>query len=253
MKLVPIKEEIKWWGNGGQESTIKINLPSKHNFAHNLIRSKLYDVLVSIGCNSNSSILEVGCGSGEDAIYIQKASKNIIGVDIAPVALKKFTTNGFQGCLGDVGKLPFHDNSFDYVVCSGLLHHLIGQGDLEEYLREFIRVTRERGVVIALEPNSFNHSGFLMNIFNTIKPGITGLVPHERALSPLYLIKIFNHVGLNEAKCISASYVWNRFPLFISKIISQHDDKIRFRKPFNMFGWFIIVYARKKTTRKIII
>lgn len=101
------------------------------------------------------------------------------------------------------------------------------------------------GVVIALEPNAFNHSGFLMNVFNTIKPGITGLVPHERALSPLYLIKIFNHVGLNEVKCISASYVWNRFPLFISKFISQYEDKIRFKKPFNLFGWFIIVYARK--------
>lgn len=145
MKYELIKDEIKWWGNGEQKSTVKTNLASKHHFAHNLIRSKLYDVLVSKGCNSNSSILEVGCGSGEDAIYVQKASKNIIGVDIAPVALKKFNANGFQGCLADVGKLPFHENSFDYVICSGLLHHLIGQGDLEEYLREFNRVTREGG------------------------------------------------------------------------------------------------------------
>lgn len=145
MKYNPIKDEIKWWGDGEQKSTVKINLASKHHFAHNLIRSKLYDALVSVGCNSNSSILEVGCGSGEDAIYVQKASKNIIGVDIAPVALKNFTTNGFQGCLADVKNLPFPDNSFDYVVCSGLLHHLIGQGNLEEFLREFIRVTRKGG------------------------------------------------------------------------------------------------------------
>ena len=245
MKYDPIKEDIKWWGDGEQKNTVKIDLASKHHFAHNLIRSKLYDVLVSNGCNSNSSILEVGCGSGEDAIYVQKASENIIGIDIAPIALKRFNASGFQGCLADVGKLPFHDNSFDYVVCSGLLHHLIGQGDLKHYLKEFTRVTCEGGVVIALEPNAFNHSGLLMNILNTIKPGITGLVPHERALSPLYLIKIFKRVGLAEVKCISASYVWNRFPLFISKFISEHEDKIRFKKPFNLFGWFTIVYARK--------
>ena len=145
MKIKSIGEEIKWWGDGEQKSTVKIDLALKHHFAHNLIRSKLYDVLVSNGCNSNSSILEVGCGSGEDAIYVQKASKNIIGVDIAPVALKRFNASGFQGCLADVGKLPFHDNSFDYVVCSGLLHHLIGQGDLKHYLKEFTRVTREGG------------------------------------------------------------------------------------------------------------
>jgi hypothetical protein len=99
--------------------------------------------------------------------------------------------------------------------------------------------------VIALEPNLFNHSGFLMNIFNTIKPGITGLVPHERALSPLYLIKIFNAAGLKEVKCVSASYVWNRFPLSVSKFISKHEERIRFKKPFNLFGWFVIVYGQK--------
>lgn len=91
-----------------------------------------------------------------------------------------------------------------------------------------------------------------MNIFNTIKPGITGLVPHERALSPLYLTKIFNQTGLNEIKVISASYVWNRFPLWVSKIISNHEDKIRFKKPFNLFGWFIIVYGRKEITQETI-
>lgn len=105
--------------------------------------------------------------------------------------------------------------------------------------------------MIALEPNLFNHSGILMNFFNTIKPGITGLVPHERALSPLYLTKLFNKAGLNEVKCISATYVWNRFPLSVSKFISKYEDKIRFKKPFNLFGWWIIVYGQKVNAREI--
>ena len=106
------------------------------------------------------------------------------------------------------------------------------------------------GYVIALEPNLFNQSGVLMNIFNTIKPGITGLVPHERALSPLHLTKIFNKAGLERVKFISASYVWNRFPLHVSKYISKHEDKIRFKKPFNLFGWWVIVYGQKIGCRR---
>ena len=106
--------------------------------------------------------------------------------------------------------------------------------------------------MIALEPNLFNQSGVLMNIFNTIKPGITGLVPHERVLSPLYLIKIFNEAGLEEVKCISASYVWNRFPLSISKFIAKHEERIRFKKPFNLFGWWVIVYGQKTNTEGVI-
>jgi ubiquinone/menaquinone biosynthesis C-methylase UbiE len=146
MKYNPIEEDIKWWGNGEQKNIkSKKSLPPKHYFAHNWVRSRLYDTLIRLGCDNSSSILEVGCGSGEDAIYTRKASKNIVGVDIAPVALKRFVTNGFQGILADVKKLPFHSDSFDYVISSGLLHHLIGQGDLPEYLEEFVRILHGGG------------------------------------------------------------------------------------------------------------
>ena len=107
------------------------------------------------------------------------------------------------------------------------------------------------GHAIALEPNLFNHSGVLMNVFNTIKSGITGLVPHERALSPLYLTKNFKDAGLEEVKCISASYVWNRFPLSVSKFIAKHEERTRFMKPFNLFGWGVIVYGQKVNAKEI--
>jgi ubiquinone/menaquinone biosynthesis C-methylase UbiE len=246
MKYDPIKEEIKWWGEEKDKDKSKKKLPPRHHFAHSCIRLKLYDTLLQLGCNSSSLILDIGCGSGEDTIYIQKASQNIIGVDIANLPLKKFTSKGFQGVLCDVKRLPFQSDSFEYVISSGLLHHLIGQGDLKEYLEEFVRVTREGGYVIALEPNVFHPSGILMNTFNTIKPGVTGLVPHERALSPLYLNKNFITTGLKNVKCVSASYVWNRFPLSVSKFISKNEEMIRFKKPLNLFGWFVLVYGQKK-------
>lgn len=247
MKYIPIEEEIKWWR---KERGTKKQLPLKHHFAHSCIRSRLYDTLIALGCNSHSLILDVGCGSGEDAIYVQKVSENIIGVDIATVALRRFVSKGFQSVLANAEKLPLHNNSFDYVISSGLLHHLIGQGDLKEYLEEFVRVTRREGYVIALEPNLFHLSGILMNVLNTIKPGITGLVPHERAQSPLHLTRVFTVAGLENVKCTSASYTWNRFPLSVSKFISKHEDNIRFKKPLNMLGWFVIVYGQKREAIK---
>ena len=145
MKYNPIEEDIKWWNSKKIDRETKKPLPPKHRFAHGHVRSRLFDTLIALGCANSSSILDVGCGSGEDAIYLQKISENIVGVDIAPVALKRFTTNSFQGVLADVKKLPFRSSSFDYVISSGLLHHLIGQGDLKEYLREFARVTAGGG------------------------------------------------------------------------------------------------------------
>jgi ubiquinone/menaquinone biosynthesis C-methylase UbiE len=201
--------------------------------------------LAGLGCDSSSLILEVGCGSGEDATYVQKLSKNIVGIDISDIALAKFNSRGFDGVLANVRALPLRSDSFDFVIASGLLHHLVAQGDLAQYLTEFVRVTKMRGYVIALEPNIFHPSGILMNIFNRLRPGITGLVPHERALSPLYLSKVFKRTGLKGVQYTSASYVWNRFPLPISQFISKHEDRIRTRKPYNLFGWFEIIYGQK--------
>jgi len=241
----PLEEERIWWDKWGPDDTKADSMPARHLFAHSAVRSRLYDTLVELGCNRSSLILEVGCGSGEDAVHVQKASTRIIGVDVSENALRKFRAKGFEGIMADTGSLPFPDYSFDYIMCSGLLHHLVGQGDLINYVKEFVRVTKAGGYVIALEPNVFNHSGLLMNIFNSIKPGITGLVPHERALSPIRLRNVFRDAGLEDARYIASSYVWNRFPLAVSRFIYEHDDSIRTKKPFNLFGWFEIIYGRK--------
>ena len=125
---------------------------------------------------------------------------------------------------GQAHALPFRDGTFDFVVCSGLLHHLVGQGELSGYVREFARVTARGGHVLALEPNVCHPSGLLMNIFNTLRPGITGLVPHERALAPGRITGAFRRVGLDRVEYVSASYVWNRLPLAVSRFIARHED-----------------------------
>lgn len=231
-----------------EKKVISKPLPSKHYFAHNCVRSRLGNTLAALGYGEGTSILEVGCGSGECTTYIQEVSKNITGVDISSVAIEGFRANGFWGLVADAKRLPFRANYFDCVVASGLLHHLGSQEDLVEYLVEFVRVIKQGGYIVALEPNLFNHSGLLMNFFNTIKPGITGLDPCERALSPLRLVRVFEKSSLKGVEYIAASYVWNRFPLCISKLISRYDGRVRLKWPFNLFGWWEIVYGKKEVT-----
>ena len=241
----PREAEKKWWESGTTAAGRAGGYPPGHYFAHSVVRSRIYDTLVSLGCHSGSDILDLGCGDGEDAVFVGKASRRITGVDLSATALKKFATKGFTGLMADVRDLPFPNNSFDFTVCFGLLHHLVGQGDMKIYLKEFTRVTRPGGHVLAMEPNVFNHSGLLMNIFNTLRPGITGLVPHERALSPLKLRDTFAAAGLTSVEYAAASFVWNRFPLPVSRFISRHENSIRIRAPFKLFGWFEIIYGRK--------
>jgi SAM-dependent methyltransferase len=245
MKKDPVQAEIDWREKPDNHNLKTKPLSEKHFFPHHLVRAELGNALAKVGCSIDSSVLDIGCGSGEDIEYISRVSKSITGVDISQEAIAAFQARGFQGIVADVKNLPFQDNSFDFVVCPAVLHHLIGQGKLDDFILEFVRVLKPGGYLLALEPNAYNLSGILMNIMNSLKPGITGLVPHERALSPVKLKRIFSQAGLKEVSCTAASFTWNRLPLFISKFISRHEKRCRYIKPFSYMGWFSIISGRK--------
>lgn len=241
----PVQAE-KNWRNKPRATRGNSRIPGeKHHLPHRLVRLELSSVLEALGCRKDSTVLDIGCGSGEDVEYVARVSDDITGVDISEEAIDVFCSRGYKGIVADVKILPFENESFEYVLCPAVLHHLKGQGKLSDYISEFTRVARQGGYLIALEPNAFNISGMLMNIANTIKPGVTGLVPHERALSPLSLKKDFKAAGLTNVRCIAASYTWNRFPLCVSRAISKYEGHIKYKRPFAYLGWFSIVYGQK--------
>lgn len=89
------------------------------------------------------SILDVGCAAGGFSEIVKKYNKNInyMGVDIScrmiTKAKKRFPDNNFFICDGQV--LDFADNSFDIVLCFGVLHMT---ENWRKLLREQWRVCR---------------------------------------------------------------------------------------------------------------
>ncbi len=228
--------EQNWWAQPQRAFS------QTHLFAHETVRSKFADYLSQIGVNDKTNILELGCGTGELTRFLLPLTNNIVGLDISSEPLAQFMRLGLKWVLADATHIPFPDNAFDIIIASAILHHL-NKEQLGQCLKECYRVTRQS--IFALEPNLFHPSGILMNIANTVKPGITGLVPTERALSPIHLTKAFLDAGFNAVGITTASYVWNRLPLKVNQMIARHEDAIRYRQPFNQMGWFSIVSGKK--------
>ncbi len=111
----------------------------------------LMDQLLKGRLKKEFRILDAGCGEGRNLKYFISNGFNIYGIDRHPGAIqmlrysantwnKQFNTEKFQ--VGDIRSLPYENDSFDFVICIGVLHF---SDDLEDYLRmmsEMVRVTK---------------------------------------------------------------------------------------------------------------
>lgn len=114
-----------------------------------------------------SSLLDVGCGTGEMLKLLNyiNPQMELTGIDISAKMLEKakFKLNG-KACLilGDAEKLPFKDNSFDVVICNDSFHHYPSPISV---LCEFYRVLKPGGFLLISDYCICFPLRQLMNIF----------------------------------------------------------------------------------------
>lgn len=112
-----------------------------------------------VGATAGRRILEVGCGTGEDALEIARrvgAEGCVVAVDGNPTMVAEGWTRASAAglpaefMLGDAHRLDLPDNSFDGARSDRVFQHLANP---EQALREMVRVTRPDGRVLISEPD----------------------------------------------------------------------------------------------------
>lgn len=79
---------------------------------------------------SAQSILDLGCGSGWLSVYLSREGFTVTGIDVADHALElgkqwaDMESLQIKFDAGDLGDLPYADNSFDAVVANSIIEHL---------------------------------------------------------------------------------------------------------------------------------
>lgn len=109
---------------------------------------------------SPSIILDFGCGDGAEALCLKKAfpSSKIIGVDVSQKCISIATSKNLKDCsfmVYDGGKLPFEDNSIDFVFSACVFHH-IEKGQHLNLIKELYRVLKYKSKLIVFEHNPIN-------------------------------------------------------------------------------------------------
>ena len=100
-----------------------------------------------------ASALDVGCGTGlvGRALRARGFTGQILGLDISQASLEIAEQSGTYDSLESADlqqRLGFEDDSVDAVVCVGVMTYL---PDVEAVWREFARVARPGGIVVATQ------------------------------------------------------------------------------------------------------
>jgi ubiquinone/menaquinone biosynthesis C-methylase UbiE len=106
--------------------------------------------LVRAGELGKDKVLDVGCGTGENALYLASNGFSVSGVDLSDRAIAAARAKAVERRLnidfrtGNALSLEFKDSVFDNVIDSGLFH-TFPDDDRPVYAREMARVLVTRG------------------------------------------------------------------------------------------------------------
>lgn len=110
-----------------------------------------------LGLKGHERLLEVGCGEGSNLKLLGARPRQVIGVDYSLGKVRWASQHVPGACFAraDATVLPFPGGIFDLVLCRDVLHHL-DVPDKKKVLAEMLRVCREGGRLVVIEPNGWN-------------------------------------------------------------------------------------------------
>lgn len=166
------------------------------------------EVFLKENVANGSKVLEVGCGEGRSLEYIKDITQHIIGIDNDPKAIHDAKKNlkNIDFKIADGRRLPFEDESFDFVICMTTPANF---GDeKQKFYAEMKRVLKNNGRILL---SVFNEDAMdervklYKNIGMPPKEVIGGRVIFEESVDVEFseqfskneLEKIFQEAGLN--------------------------------------------------------
>jgi SAM-dependent methyltransferase len=96
-------------------------------------------------------VLDIGCGAGRHALYLQKKGLDVLGIDNSPLAIKVCKLRGLKKAkVMSIMQINFKRGSFSTILMFGANFGLFGSFKRARRLfKKFYRITSDEGLIIA--------------------------------------------------------------------------------------------------------
>jgi len=223
----------QYWDNMAKfGSTASVIDPNDIKGYKNEYIAKIRDsnILKALIQPDNAHIVDFGCGTGNLSKTLVQNGFRVSGLDISQELLhlakqQQDTNNKWDVYHYDGKHLPFEDNSIDAITTFSVLNYIHDNDDLLNTLKEFYRILKPSGQVIAIEQatnvtiispdgskkqreitefiDKFKQSGLQLNYYKNIRRGHFpllyairyGLVPKSFYNALIKLETIIGHIS----------------------------------------------------------
>jgi SAM-dependent methyltransferase len=119
-----------------------------------------FDIVPAGLLNENTTVLDAGCGTGRWSRYMSRFGCSIEAIDPSEAIIPAVKWNNDKPNIrfthASIDSMPFADNSFDFAICLGVLHHI---PDTEKALRTLVKKVKPGGHLLLYLYYSLDNRG----------------------------------------------------------------------------------------------
>jgi len=135
------------------------------HYSYGMKREKFEPLLLKFlsKYEQGKKVIDVGCGSGfwlEGYTRHGVLKENIFGVDLSPKNVAEIKQRGFAAEVGNALALEIADDSFEFTISNGVIHHT---SDPFLAFQELVRITKPGGLIYLAVYNAWNPYYYLVH------------------------------------------------------------------------------------------
>jgi ubiquinone/menaquinone biosynthesis C-methylase UbiE len=202
-------------------------------------------------CVRGTHVIDFACGNGENGIFAANCGATVTGIDISAEGVANANANAQDAGVGDHchfevmdgENLQFPDNTFDYGVEYGALHHV----DLDKALAELARVIKPRGQMICVEALRHNP---VIHTYRRLTPQLRTKWEVDHILGIDSLNTARKHFANVEARffhlAVLGAVPFRKTPLFgrIREVLDRVDRRLLATPAIGKYAWIMIFVMR---------